>query len=66
MENLLTLGDFCKTVPLSKPTARLYADSRLVPCIKDSRGRRLFRPEAVEVARRVLAERTNRSVSDAA
>ncbi len=66
MENLLTLGDFCKAVPLSKPTARLYADSRLVPCIVDSSGRRLFRPEAVKVARRVLAERTSRSVSDAA
>jgi DNA-binding transcriptional MerR regulator len=59
----LTLGDFCRAVPCSRPTGRLYADLQLVPAIRDSSGRRLFSRDAIEVARRVLAERTGHRVA---
>lgn len=53
-----TLGTVSRESNVSVPTLRLYADSGLIPCIRDSVGRRLFPESAVEAARRVRKERT--------
>lgn len=55
---LLTIGTMSKKTGISKPTLRLYADSGLVPCQKDSVGRRLFEAGAPKIALRVRDERT--------
>jgi len=56
----LTVGAMVRKAGLSAPTIRLYADSGLIPCEADSTGRRLFPPMAVEMAKRVHAERMAR------
>ncbi len=53
-----TLGTLAKETGISIPTLRLYADSALIPCIRDSVGRRLFPEGAAEIALRVRDERT--------
>ena len=53
-----TLGTLSRETGISIPTLRLYADTGLVDCIRDSVGRRLFPDSAAEIALRVRAERT--------
>ncbi len=53
-----TLGTLSRETGISVPTLRLYADSSLIPCIRDSVGRRLFPKSAAEIALRVRDERT--------
>ena len=53
-----TLGTLRRQTGISVPTLRLYADSGLIPCIRDSVGRRLFPESAAEIALRVRDERT--------
>lgn len=55
-----TLGTVSKESGVSVPTLRLYADSGLIPCIRDSVGRRLFQHDAGQLALRVRQERMNR------
>lgn len=63
MQTFYTLGDFCRLVPLSAPTARLYADSGLIDNYRDSQGHRLFPPEAVEQAINIKETRKQRQYS---
>lgn len=58
---LLTLPELSRRARISLPTLRLYADSGLVPCFKDTRGVRLFHETAVGQARAVLESRTRRA-----
>ena len=58
---LLTLGELSRRAGISLQTARLYADSGLIPCYLDTRGNRLFSEAAVDQARRVKYDRTRRA-----
>ena len=53
-----TLGTLSRETGISVPTLRLYADTALIPCIRDSVGRRLFPESAAKIALRVRDERT--------
>jgi DNA-binding transcriptional MerR regulator len=55
---ILTLGTLSRETGISRPTLRLYADSRLIPCEVDTVGRRLFPASAIARAVKVHAERT--------
>ena len=56
----LAMGAMVRQTGLSPPTLRLYADAGLIPCEVDSTGRRLFPPMAIEMAKRIHAERLAR------
>lgn len=53
----LTVGTVARGVPCSEQVVRLYADMGLIPCERDSRGSRLFTPEAVLLARTIREQR---------
>ena len=52
-----TSGAIARRAEVSPPTVRLYADSGRLPYITASNGTRLFRPEAADEVRKILAER---------
>ena len=52
-----TLGTLSRETGISIPTLRLYADTQLIPCIRDSVGRRLFPRNAGALALEVRATR---------
>ena len=56
----LTVGALAKLTGLSAPTVRLYGDAGWIPCEVDTTGRRTFPPIAVELAKRLHAERMTR------
>ncbi len=60
---LLTIGALRKETGYSLPTLRRYADAGWIDCEMDSSGRRIFREEAVEQARRVYANRTGKDLA---
>jgi DNA-binding transcriptional MerR regulator len=64
MKTLLTLSEFARRAGISRPTARLYADSGIVPCYHDTRGGRLFLESAVEQARAAKESRVHRRVAE--
>jgi DNA-binding transcriptional MerR regulator len=41
-------------------TVRLYADLRLIPCLRLRNGTRLFKPSAAALVREIRAERLSR------
>ena len=61
---LLTLGAIREKTGISFPTLRRYADAGWIDCEMDSSGRRIFREEAIEQARRVYANRTGKDLAE--
>lgn len=53
----LTIGAIAREVGVCVQTIRSYADAGLIPCERDSVGRRMFTEESVEAARSVLRNR---------
>ena len=60
MQQVLTTGDVARQARISENRVRLYADEGLSVSSRDSVGRRVFPPEAVEQARSAFERRTRR------
>lgn len=56
----LTIGALHRETGISIPTLKLYADSKLIPSIRDSTGRRLFPSSAAQMALKLREERMAR------
>lgn len=62
----LRTGAFARRVGFSERIARVYADTGLVPCERDSTGSRLFDESAVEPAKALYLRRTAKNGQSAA
>lgn len=58
MQQVLTTGDVARQARISENRVRVYADEGLIKSVRDSVGRRVFPPEAVEQARAAFERRT--------
>jgi DNA-binding transcriptional MerR regulator len=54
MNKLLWAHEVGEPIGVCAATVRRYADAGLVEFIKDAKGRRRFRPEAIEILRKRL------------
>lgn len=52
-----TSGAVARRAGVSPPTVRLYADAGRLEYVTASNGTRLFRPDAAEEVKKILAER---------
>lgn len=60
MQRQLTTGEVAREARISEHRVRVYADAGLLPCERDSTGRRFFYPDAPDVARAVFKQRNLR------